>query len=474
MESTGKLLPVDAPHRVPSGSADALFQRFYARFAASPWRLIAAGFSGGLDSTVLLHLLLRCARHIPISLQAFHVHHGLSPHAEVWREHCARVCAQWQVDFSSARVAVCPQPGESLEACARQARQSAFARLKVDAVALAHHQDDQAETVLYRLLRGAGTPGAAAMRPLREARGGPALWRPLLDEPRKVLLEYARQQGLVWIEDESNASLDFDRNFLRAEIFPRLTTRFPGARATLARAAKRFAEATELLDDLARQDAAASVDAAASGDIGEAGVAFSCASDSQLSTGLPLAVLAPLSRLRQMNVLRWFLTQRGLRLSEAQLQTVLQQMQTALPDRQPVFQLAGQEIRRYRNHLFVLSPCAPPPVARLVWQDGADSWPEGWPGHMVWRQQAGGIAPGWLEGLALRCRVGGETLRPRPAGPTRLVKHLFQEADIPPWQRSCWPLLWWENRLVAVAGLAVEADFQAPATSGFWPEWVPD
>ena len=198
---------------------------------------------------VLLDALAPLARARGISFSAIHVNHGISPHAETWATFCAEQCASRSVTLSTLRLALGPGRSANLEAVARQARYRALRAADVDVIALAHHVDDQAETVLLQLLRGAGPRGLSAMQ--RYQPGTPALWRPLLDLTRVALAAYASERGLAWIEDESNANTHYKRNLLRHDISPRLAAHFPGYPATLARAAEHQAEASGLLDALA-------------------------------------------------------------------------------------------------------------------------------------------------------------------------------------------------------------------------------
>jgi len=210
---------------------------------------LTVGFSGGLDSSVLLHRLAHDPALRTRGLSALHVHHGLYPDADLWQQHCVDLCAQWQVPLACIRVEVQRHSGNGLEAAARDARHAAFAgALPAGGIlTLAQHQDDQAETVLLRALRGSGVDGLAAMRPWRAFADG-WLWRPLLALPRARLLDYARAHGLRWIEDSSNRDLQFDRNWLRREIMPKLSARWPHAAARLAHVAALQGEALELLD----------------------------------------------------------------------------------------------------------------------------------------------------------------------------------------------------------------------------------
>jgi len=215
---------------------------------ASPGPLLV-GFSGGLDSCVLLHRLLHEPALAAFQRLAIHIHHGLHPDADAWQQHCMEMCAEWQVPLRCIQVAVSPAHAQGLEAAAREARHAAFAQALPTGgiLVLAQHQDDQAETVLLRALRGSGVDGLAAMRPWRRFAHG-SLWRPLLKIPRAHLETYARTHQLRWIEDPSNAETQFDRNYLRHEVMPRLRARWPQAAARLAHVATLQAEAQALLD----------------------------------------------------------------------------------------------------------------------------------------------------------------------------------------------------------------------------------
>jgi len=210
---------------------------------------LVVGFSGGLDSTVLLHAAKRLSAGTNHYLSAAHIHHGLSASADVWADSCAKACQVLDIPLTVHRVDVPRRSGEGIEAAARRVRHTAFEAHPADWILLAHHADDQAETVLHNLLRGAGVRGAAAMP---EARGRQL--RPLLGLERAALLAYANLHQLVWIEDESNADTRYTRNFLRREILPSIASRFPRASEHLAAVARRFGEADSLLDDLARLD----------------------------------------------------------------------------------------------------------------------------------------------------------------------------------------------------------------------------
>ncbi|OQA30681.1 MAG: tRNA(Ile)-lysidine synthase [Betaproteobacteria bacterium ADurb.Bin341] len=282
---------------------------------------LCVGFSGGRDSVVLLHALSRLGLANP--LMAMHVHHGLSPRADDWVAHCRRLCAEWNVTFSVVQVQVERGAGLGLEAAARRARYRAFAACPAQAVLLAHHRGDQAETLLFNLLRGSGLTGAASM-PVERDLAGVRLLRPLLEVAPQEIEAYARHNQLVWVEDESNDDTAFSRNFLRHQVMPGLEARFPGASRALARAAGHFAEAQGLLDDLAEMDWQI------------------CAA----AGGLRLAAARRLSAARLNNLLRWRLRQLGWQVPvAARLDEFVRQLRSARPDRHPSLALPEGEMR---------------------------------------------------------------------------------------------------------------------------------
>lgn len=292
---------------------------------------VAVGLSGGIDSVSLLHLLamLRNAEQRSFELSAIHVNHAISPNAPRWEAFCRGYCGQLGVPFRCEHVKVERESKDGLESASRRARHSAFASTDADWLMLAHHRDDQAETLLFNLLRGTGTAGAGAMR----ERNGKLL-RPLLTIGRNEIVSYAGLHDLEWVEDESNADTRYSRNFLRQKIFPVLTERLPAAAKNLAGAAARFAEAHDLLDDLARHDLGGEID------------------DFPLS----LDKLQALDERRARNVLRFLLSRRGVRIpSESRLREGLRQMLEAAADRHPVLELDGHRLLRRRSWIYLNS-----------------------------------------------------------------------------------------------------------------------
>jgi tRNA(Ile)-lysidine synthase len=417
---------------------------------ASVGARVALALSGGVDSMVLLDATVACAAERSLVLSAIHVNHGISPNAERWADFCAAQCASRNVPLTTFPLRLERQRGQSLEAVARAARYECLFAADVDVIVLAHHADDQAETLLLQLLRGAGPHGLAAMPRYRAGR--PALLRPLLGLSRASLGAYATARGLAWIDDESNADRRLARNFIRHEVAPLLAAKFPGYPATLARAARHQIEAAELADELAVLDAAGSVDAG----------------------GLDRARLEALSPSRARNLLRWFLRSSGLRPpSERRLADMLRQLRAARSDTHLRIEHDGAEIGCHRGLVVVHVP-SPVAFAR-VWEGESELR---LPGGMLRfeRTRGTGVAVAKLAKapVTLRSRSGGERIRLAANRPTRPLKKLLQEARIPMWQREALPIVWSGEQLVAVPGIGVALAFQAEPNEEAWQlEWRP-
>lgn len=427
--------------------------------AARPPRL-AVALSGGCDSMLLLDAVARLAPELGLAASAVHVHHGLSPHADAWAALCAGVCAARSLPLAVTRVAVQRRAGRSLEACARAARYAAFAALDVDAIALAHHADDQAETLLLQLLRGAGPHGLAAMPALRAARRGPSFVRPLLALPRAVLRGLARERGLAWAEDESNADLRLRRNYLRAQVTPRLAQAFPGYPHTLLRAAAHQADAARLADELAVEDARGAL-----------------AADPVDGPTLARARLVELARERPhraRNLLRWFLRHHGLAAPPAaRLEAMLAQLVGAADDARVRLVHENRVLGVHRGRVVAYAPVARWPERRWNGEPGIEL-PHG---RLAFTTADGcGLAAERVAvgTLTVRSRAGGERLRPGPGRPRQLLTHLFQQQGVPAWRRDAWPLLYLGEELVAVPAVGIDPRFAAlPTQRGIEVSWLP-
>lgn len=382
---------------------------------------VLVGFSGGLDSTVLLHLLAADANMRGRGLRAVHVDHGLQPASADWVSHCAEVCAGLGIPFESRRADIDRNAGLGPEAAARHARRAVFADMLQpdECLALAQHREDQAETFLLRALRASGPDGLAAMRPWRIFGRG-WLWRPLLQTPRAALRDYALARGLRWVEDPSNADTALDRNFLRHRVLPLLRERWPQADAAFARAAALAAEASDLL---------AAEDHVLLRELRE-----------EIGDGLSIAALRALPAARRSRVLRdWVATLGWPPLPTegvARIERDLLRDAAHEHDRMPAFAWHGVEIRRWREGLHAVDARrALPADWRCAWDGRAPlALPNGD------RLELRG-ADGFPSPLLAHARCGGERLTLPGREHRHSLKHVLQEADIPPWDRARMPLL---------------------------------
>jgi len=409
----------------------------------APARRIVA-CSGGLDSSVLMAALTRLHAEDGLPApRALHVNHGLHPQAAVWAEATVERCLERGAVCQVVEVSV-TRSDAGLEADARQARYDAFASAlgDDDVLVLAHHRDDQAETVLLRLLRGAGPAGLAGM-PVRRRLGRGWLLRPLLDVDRSRLEQAARELGVIASEDPSNAELRQDRNFLRHEILPRLAGRWPGYRQTFSRAAALCSEQEGVLSELL--DPAPAV--------------------------LPVAALQATPAVAAARLRHWLAAAGVAMPPRARLREILAQMH-AREDAALRIELGGVSVRRFAAALYIVDHHRPaPPGDALTWQPPASlRLPHG--RLTTTPVRGGGLYP--VEaGYEVRFRQGGERLRPVGRSGTRPLKDLLQEAAVPPWERGRLPLLYVGSELVAIADLYVAEGWQAgPNESGWRLSWV--
>jgi tRNA(Ile)-lysidine synthase len=406
-----------------------------------------------VDSAVLLDLLVRDSKREPRTVSAVHVHHGLSPNADRWAQACERFCAERGVALDVVRVNVDRRAKAGLEAAAREARYAVYAKRHEPFVALAHHLDDQAETVLLQLLRGTGLKGVAAMPPMRPLAGSKVtIYRPLIALSRDAIMEYARGARLTWVDDESNASVVHDRNYLRHEIAPRLEGRFPGWRESFGRFARHASEADGLLAAQAALDGA-----------GNRGTLT-------LSAGLPAA--------RRANALRNFLAAQALAMpTERRLAEMARQLYDARDDARVRVEHDGAIITRHRGAAL---------VERLAARAG-DSWRVEWHGekrldlgegrgHVQFTSAKGtGIDATLIdEGeWSFMPRRGGEKIRISTKGRTRTLKNLLQEHSVPALRRDHLPLLFRGSELVWVPGVGIATQFACgPRAQGLLPRWA--
>jgi tRNA(Ile)-lysidine synthase len=397
---------------------------------------LLVAFSGGLDSTVLLHALSKRAA----SVRAIHVHHGLQGDADAWAAHCMGFCASHGIPVEVIKVEVDRQSGDGLESAARRARYDALATAIADGEVLvtAHHRDDQAETFLLRALRGSGPDGLAAMRSWRDFAIG-RHWRPLLDIPRSALIAYARQHGLDWLEDPSNADTHHDRNFLRARIMPLLRERWPHADSAFLRSAQLSADAVALLES---EDAHA--------------LAMSRTGDPQM---LSVQALQSLPTARRARVLRRWIEELALPpLPREGIAHIESDLLHARIDASATFAWRDAVIHRWRDLLHAQRQRTPLDV----------DWQELWDGRQPLQLPNGDqLALVGAEALpapvVVSARRGGERITLPGRTHSHVLKHVLQSLGIPPWERPQMPLLAEraDGPLLAVGDLAYSASFDA-------------
>jgi tRNA(Ile)-lysidine synthase len=401
-------------------------------------------YSGGLDSHVLLHLL---SHHFPTTrLRAIHINHGWHSDAAQWADTCKRTCAQLGIYCDVMSVDAQPKQGESLEAYARQARYAAMAEHleRGDCLLTAHHRDDQAETLLLQLLRGAGFPGIASM-PVAMPFGKGTLLRPFLQCSKSMLASYAKVNQLTWIEDSSNANTRFNRNFIRHRVLPILQERWPQIQKTLSRVAENTAEACLLLDELAHED--------------------------WLNVRVPqsnnmvVSHLLHLTPARRRNCLRYWLKQLGFPLpSQMQLQQI-EFLLESKTDANPQVNWGNVQVRRYRDVLYALAS-----NKETQMPDGPVSWDLT---QTLVLPAIGSLAVDCIMGqgisrekikgtpVNIQFRQGGERFHAQGRLGSHPLKKLFQEWGVPPWQRQKIPLLYYQGELIAVSGYGIHPNFLA-------------
>lgn len=408
----------------------------------SPGTVVWVAYSGGCDSHVLLHALAQLRQEQSFNMNAVYVNHGLSPKAAEWGQHCQAVCNELDVKFVCLEVDATPGEEESPEEAARRARYQAIIELLQpgDYLCTAHHQDDQAETLLLQLLRGAGPKGLAGM-PASSALGAATQLRPLLGFSQAQLLAYAEQHQLNWIEDESNSDTGINRNYLRHEIMPRLRQRWPSADATLSRSASHCAEAAQLMKMLASQD-------------------YQLVK-SESSTEINIKKLLELDPARQKNLLRYWVHQAQLPLpSEKKLQHIMSDVLHAAADKTPCVKWPGAEVRRFDGRLYVMSPMPEFDTMQIIPWDDLDQPLQLPDGRQLICKPCEAAPALSLERLnqgqvTVRFRQGGEVCKPAGSAHHKSLKQIFQEKRMPPWLREHVPLLYVDDQLVALIGVCL-------------------
>ncbi|QOJ24344.1 MAG: tRNA lysidine(34) synthetase TilS [Gammaproteobacteria bacterium] len=421
---------------------------------------LTIALSGGIDSVVLLDILNVLAKQAPFTLSAVHVNHGISSNAAQWSRFCCNLCHAYGISIYIAHLHITKETGMSLEAIAREERYRVFSRMQTDYITVAQHLDDQAETLLLQLFRGAGIRGLSAMPVMRKqnSASAPQILRPLLEIPRHIIEAYAQQNNLRWINDESNDDTAFNRNFLRHDILPLLRKRYPNYPKTLLRTSRHLSEASQLLDELAAMDS----------------------ENCFVSGMLQIDRVRKLSFARAKNLLRYTLLQHGAALpSTAKLEDIANQLLSASKDNQLHITFGNSEIRCFKGAVYILTKkLSPLSFGQFAWH-----------GEMHWAlphlsgtirftqvMNQGIDAEKLLAGpVTVRSRQGGERYTPVCNRPRRSLKNLMQEACIPPWQRNNKPLLFCGEELIWVPEIGIDCEFQVKSGEmGILPVWDPE
>lgn len=402
-------------------------------------------YSGGLDSHVLLHALTTLKKQgFNCTIRAVHVHHGLSPAADHWQQHCKKVCEKLNVEYITEDITLQLNAGDSVEALARTGRYAVFAKhlQSQECLLTAHTENDQAETLLLQLMRGAGVRGLSSMPEIKLFAAGEHA-RPLLEMTRSQLEEYAQEHKLQWIEDESNNNERYDRNYIRHNTLPALKKRWPAVFKNLARSARHFASAEQLLVEFAQCDFER----------------VNLPEKNQLN----INELLTLSVARQINVIRFWLQHNNvLPPSEKKMQHILSDVLQARQGANPIVEWAGVQCRRFQSKLYVINSPASFDATMIIPWDVSEAL-ELPAGLGVLRAEPINTTASQSKfdcsKLTVRFRQGGERLLPAGRQGTHTLKKLFQQWGVPPWQRDRLPLVFCDDVLIAVPGYCHVADF---------------
>lgn len=387
-------------------------------------------FSGGLDSTVLLHVL----KTEGIAVKALHVNHQLSHNADAWQQHCVRQCENLGCEIVVERVDV-KNEGKGIEHAARKARYAVFDHYvkSEDILLVAHHLDDECETLLFRLLRGSGLKGVTGIKKERTLGQGGKIMRPLLPVERKNILEYANIHSLSWVEDESNRDIEFDRNYLREMVLPLFQQRWPNFRKKFATSITLLRETEQLLAEYGQHD-----------------LAKCNPRKERLGNSIDLSTLTVWSVPRINHVLRQWLENLGYSLPGLRHLEETQKLFTARDDAAPAVQFGECELRRYKNRLYCLPRLQSVASPAMKWNSAESlQLPDGS------RLAVSGQSPALWPNLEVKFREGGERCRPQGRDRSQTLKKLLQEYELEPWLRDRVPLIYFNDELIAVGDLWV-------------------
>lgn len=397
-------------------------------------------YSGGLDSQVLLSICSILRTELNINLRAIHVNHGISSNAKTWAEHCRQSCEKYAIEYIERSIQLDLNAGDSLEAAAREQRYAVFAEYMAegDVLLTAHHQDDQAETLLLQLVRGAGTKGLSAMPAIKSFAQG-YHGRPFLEFPRSELLEYANSQQLIWVEDESNHNYSLSRNFIRHEILSKLKSRWPSVTSSIARSAAHCAENQMLIEEFARE------------------ICMQVKGSREHT--LSVTKLLQLPAEKQRLILRTWIHELKHQVPDTKkIASIQRDVLTASWDSSPFVQWGNVALRRHRDDLHLTK------VFETSGDQNDFSWNVEQPlvlpraGVLKTRSTKGKGLRGAITNVSVRYRQGGEVVALRDRG-RHTLKNLFQEWNVLPWERDLIPLIYAADKLIGVAGYFLDEEF---------------
>ena len=417
---------------------------------------ILLGFSGGLDSSVLLHLLAQMQTQLHFKLKAIHVHHGLSSSADDWLNFCMQKCKLLDIKFYDVKVKINDKSILGIEGEARELRYEAIRKIQKGVLALGHHQNDQAETLLLQLLRGSGLKGLAGMPEFDEKRN---FWRPMLNIKKELIEKYASENNIEYIEDVSNEDINFDRNFIRKKVLPLMESRYPATIETISRSATNISEGHQINELLALDDSK------------------NVMSDD--GSYLLIENLNKLPNLRAINLIRWWLSFNDLLMpSKKNIEELFRQVSFIKKDTSLNLKISNdQSIRAFGDKLFIVNTKNKLATYRFKWSGQEEiRLPNKSKLHFV-KTKRGGLSLSKLgvKTLYIKGRTGGEKLKPFPDQPSRSLKYLFQKADIPHWERDQVPLVFANEQLIAVPNLGVQFEYQSKVGEvGYQIKWLRD
>lgn len=416
--------------------------------------VIDIALSGGSDSMALLHGLIELQVEFNFKLHAIHIHHGISPNADQWLEFCKAECKKNNVPISTAQINIQSESKLGIEGAARKLRYEALEKFRQGMLVTAHHQNDQAETLFLQLIRGSGLKGLASMAPYDSERN---FWKPLLSVGRETIDGYVKDNHVAFIKDESNLDTRYDRNFLRQEIFPVLTQRFPHLIKTLTRSVEHIAEGLHLTEAIAQEDAKNYF--------------------SEDFCRLSLSMIKALPKDRIINLVRWWLDQNQTKMpAKSTMDELYDQIISLKKDSALLIKVSDKTIiRAYQDELWLVKGDLDTESFELIWR-GEEKITLPDQSQLIFNQKKGqgfSMKKLGVKVLRIQSRLGGEKFKPNEKQPTRTLKYLLQSSNIPPWERDSIPLIFSEDRLVAVPNFGVHFEFQAGQDeTGFMVEWV--